>query len=338
MRWNPLVIDPVAEADAIVALWNRHLRDSFPLDRALLLQQLRLDTDPRLCLGTRTAGGQLSSVMLAKRAARPGPDGTVPPTGYLSWLLVDQDQRGKGTGTALLAAAARWWQEHGLSVVRLGSDHYHLFPGRPLEQGAGWDALDRFARRHGFSAEGVECDLIADLRSLEAARPPAAARETGRYTYVLFDPSRTDAVIAFMKRAFAGRWAVEITEAMAAGLRPDDLALAVDTRDGAIVGFSRIYDAASPVRGPSVYWLGLMGSNPGGLGPIGIDASRRGEGLGMGLLRYCVRELAARGVETMVIDWTDLADFYGKIGFKVWKRYEPMKADMKNLLQSISPD
>jgi len=338
MRRNPLVIDPVADADAIVELWNRHIRDSFPLDRSLLLQQLRLDTDPRLCLGTRDEEGRLSAMMLAKRAARPGPDSTVPATGYLSWLLVDHAERGEGTGTALLAEAARWWKNHDVSTIRLGSDHYHLFPGRPLEQGAGWDALARFAHRHGFSAEGIECDLIADLRSLEAARPRAEAKDTGHYAYVRFDPNHADAVIAFMERAFAGRWADEIAEAIAAGLRPDDLALAVDTRDGSIVGFSRIYDAASPVRGPSVYWLGLMGKKPGGLGPIGIDASRRGEGLGMGLLRYCVRELAARGVETMVIDWTDLADFYGKIGFKVWKRYEPMKAEMKNLLQSISPD
>ncbi|HUW69655.1 MAG TPA: GNAT family N-acetyltransferase [bacterium] len=338
MRGNPLIIDPVAESDAIVELWNRHIGNSFQLDRSLLLQQLRLDTDPRLCLGTRDASGHLTSVILVKRAARPGPDGAVPAIGYLSWLLVDQNQRRQGTGTALLAQAGRWWEAHGASTVRLGSDHYHLFPGRPVEHGPGWDAFAGFAGRFGFSGEGIECDLIADLRSLDAARPVASAELTGHYAYIAFDPKRTDAVMAFMERAFPGRWADEIAEAMAAGLRPDDLALAVDTRDGAIVGFSRIYDAASPVRGPSMYWLGLLGSKPGGLGPIGVDSSRRGEGLGMGLLRYCVRELATRGVETMVIDWTDLVDFYGKIGFKVWKRYETMKAEIKNLLQSISRD
>jgi predicted N-acetyltransferase YhbS len=107
---------------------------------------------------------------------------------------------------------------------------------------------------------------------------------------------------------------------------PRDLIVAVDTSDGAIVGFSRIYDEASAILGPGVYWRALMGRRPGGLGPIGVDASRRGAGLGLGLLSYCVRELRSRGVSTMVIDWTDLLDFYGKLGFKVWKRYEPMSA------------
>lgn len=338
MRIFPLPIDPVAESEAIVALWNRNLGDTFPIDRGLLVQQLRLDIDPRLCVATRDDAGRLTGVALAKRAARPGPNGTVPATGYLSWLIVDRDRRRQGTGTALLAAAAQWWREAGASTVRLGSDRYHLFPGRPLEDGPGWDALAGFARRYGFVAEGIECDLMADLRSLEAARPATSSGGTGRYNYVRYDPGQSGAVSAFMHGAFPGRWADEVAEAIAAGLRPDDLALAVDTDDGSIVGFSRIYDGGSPVRGPSVYWLGLMGAHPGGLGPIGIDASRRGEGLGMGLLRYCVRELAARGVETMVIDWTDLADFYGKIGFKVWKRYETMKAETTSLLQSISPD
>lgn len=338
MRNQTLRIDPIAEADDIIALWNRNLGGAFPLDRGLLLQQLRMDTDPRLCVAVRDDAGRLTGVALAKRAARPGPDGTVPATGYLSWIVVDSGARRRGTGTALLAAAARWWHELGAAVVRLGSDRYHLFPGRPLEDGAGWDALAGFARRFGFAAEGIEYDLLADLRTLDAARPVAPPETTGHYGYVRFDPEQTGAVLAFMRRAFAGRWADEVAEAIAAGLRPDDLVLAVDTDDGSIVGFSRIYDDKSPVRGPSVSWLGLLGPHPGGLGPIGIDASRRGEGLGMGLLRYCVRELAARGVETMAIDWTDLADFYGKIGFKVWKRYETMKAETTRLLKSISPD
>jgi predicted N-acetyltransferase YhbS len=64
-----------------------------------------------------------------------------------------------------------------------------------------------------------------------------------------------------------------------------------------------------------------MGDAPGGLGPIGVDEGRRGLGLGLALLRACIEELAGRGVGLMAIDWTDLAAFYGKMGFKIWKTY-----------------
>jgi len=36
---------------------------------------------------------------------------------------------------------------------------------------------------------------------------------------------------------------------------------------------------------------------------------------------YSVWHNKQRGVVDMVIDWTDLVGFYGRIGFKIWKRY-----------------
>jgi len=61
------------------------------------------------------------------------------------------------------------------------------------------------------------------------------------------------------------------------------------------------------------------------LGPIGVSASVRGKGLGLALLRLCLEELAKRGVEATVIDWTDLGAFYAKMGFIPWKAYRYCK-------------
>jgi predicted N-acetyltransferase YhbS len=73
--------------------------------------------------------------------------------------------------------------------------------------------------------------------------------------------------------------------------------------------------------GPNVYWHRLLGEHYGGLGPIGVSASHRGRGLGLALLCHSVAHLRDLGVRRMCIDWTNLLDFYGKIGFAPWKEY-----------------
>ncbi|HPM72897.1 MAG TPA: GNAT family N-acetyltransferase [Spirochaetales bacterium] len=316
-------VDPEAVAAELAALWNRSAGTAFPLDERLLRQQVALDTDPRLCLAVARPDGSLVAASLVKRAVRPGADGVAPRIGYLSLLAVDEAERRRGLAAGLLTRSVAWLASRGAERLELGGDYYHLVPGRPVEDGAGFEALDAFLRAVGFEGEGFEYDLSADLTRAAWLSEPERL-PNGSYRYALYEPKYRGALLRFIGSSFPGRWSHEIREALDAGIRGADLMLAVDERDGSVVGFSRIYDKDSPLLGPGVYWRALMGEHPGGLGPIGVDPSRRGLGLGMGLLEHCVRDLARRGVGTMVIDWTDLVDFYGKLGFKVWKRYERM--------------
>ncbi len=323
----PLVIKPEAHASGLVRLWNAAAGREFPLDERLFLQQLSMDTDPRRCFAYTEPDGTIIAAALVKRAARPGASGIVPKTGYLSSLVVDAAHRRTGLARALMTEARTWLNSLGATTIRLGSDHYHLLPGRPIEAGKGYEALKAFTASVGFLGEREEYDLMAKLAT--TSTPVSEDRTGSRYVFRPYRPGERDEVLAFIRSNFPGRWTHEAAEAIDAGMRPEDLMLALDLADGAVVGFSRVYDDTSPILGPGVYWRDLMGRKPGGLGPIGVDSSRRGAGLGLGLLSHCVRELRSRGVETMVIDWTDLIDFYGKLGFTVWKRYEPMSAAIR---------
>jgi len=318
-----VAVDPETVAPELVSLWNRSAGAEFPLDERLLRQQLALDSDPRLCLVVRRPDGSVAAAAIAKRAARPGASGEPPKAGYLSYLAVDEDSRRRGVARGLLDEAAAWLSSLGAARIDVGGDFYHLLPGRPIAGGPGYAALEAFLRSSGFVGEGREYDLSADLDSLAWLREPGGPPDR-RYRFEYYEPAYREGTLRFLGECFPGRWAGEIREALSAGLRGTDLVLAIDGETGAVVGFSRVYDADSPLLGPGVYWRRLMGERPWGLGPIGIDASKRGRGLGLGLLEYCVRDLARRGVGTMVIDWTDLVDFYGKLGFTVWKRYERM--------------
>lgn len=317
-------IDPTENAEALRELWNRACPGGFHLDEPLFRQQLRLCRDPLRCLAVPGGDGELAGAVIAKRASRPGPSGRIPELGYVSFLAVAPERRRQGIGTALLDAAEAWLGETGARATRLGGDRYHLMPGRPL--GDEHAALEAFARTRGFSGEGIEYDLVRSLSTMPRETPAMDSLEW-RYDFRTYREGDRESLRALMEANFPGRWAQETEEALAAGMRPQDLALAVDAGSGAVAGFARIYDLASPVIGPAIYWRAAMGASPGGLGPIGVDATRRGQGLGLALMEFCVQELRARGVLTMVIDWTNLLDFYGKMGFKVWKRYELMSAE-----------
>jgi GNAT superfamily N-acetyltransferase len=327
-------IDPLARSGSLVSLWNRRLGSTFPLDERLLLQQLRMERGPSLCLGAFEASkgpeGRLVGAALAKIGTRPEPEGK-PPEGFISFIIVDESVSRRGVGSGLLERAAAWAADRGARSLNLGSDTYHFFPGLPLDGSPASKALDAFLEARGFekSRSRVEEDLIADLRTLDL---PTLARESplaDGYRFRLYEDGLREAAEGFLMREFPGRWHNDTIEALDAGMRGLDLALLQEESSGEVVGFSRIYDSDSPVLGPGLYWRALMGESPGALGPIGVSASVRGKGLGLALLRLCLEELAGRGVRTTVIDWTDLGEFYAKMGFVPWKAYRYCKKKLR---------
>jgi GNAT superfamily N-acetyltransferase len=54
---------------------------------------------------------------------------------------------------------------------------------------------------------------------------------------------------------------------------------------------------------------------------MGLSPALRGRGLGLALLDRAMVHLASRGADEMVIDWTILLDFYGRLGFTPCRRY-----------------
>jgi predicted N-acetyltransferase YhbS len=166
--------------------------------------------------------------------------------------------------------------------------------------------------------------MIADLACLDLGSPRDGNFSCPGYYFSLCSPSLRPAALDFLSRCFPGRWESEISEAFSASMRDEDLGLAIREADDAVVGFARIGDLGSPLIWPGLYWRSLLGASPGSLGPIGIDPAFRGFGLGLDLLRASLAELKRRGVRNTVIDWTDLEDFYAKLGFVPWKRYRVM--------------
>jgi GNAT superfamily N-acetyltransferase len=318
-------IDPREYSKAIVELWNGRAARVFPLDERLFLQQYTMEKAPKLLLGAfdDKAGERLLGAALVKRAYKAGADGAIPAAGFLSFIAVAEASSRRGIGSKLLAEAEAWLAQSGARKLSFGHDSYHFFPGLPLDDSPSSKSLGAFLDAKGFKPESdlVEEDLIADLGELDMAVLAARAPLASGYGFRFYEKSLRGRVEAFFDAEFPGRWKSDTFEALDAGMRDKDLTLLIDEASGEVVGFSRVYDEQSPVLGPGVYWRGIMGPSPGGLGPIGVSRSVRGKGLGLALLRLCLEELKGRGLRSMVIDWTDLGAFYAKMGFGPWKAY-----------------
>jgi len=312
---QPLTPDLLPQA---VDLWNRALGTHFPMRPGLLRANLwdEPNFDPE---GSRALmeGDRLVGMVAVKRRTAPMDSVPADQKGWISALVVDPEAQGRGLGSGLLYDAVSHLRRFSAEPVGIGSDPGHFFPGIPLECR---HALDWFARR-GAEVGHLDCDLV-NMDMAVYTHPEAALQAHRRAPEVAYRPlaaGEEEAVLAFMRREFPGRWAWEMEQHLSRGGNPEDVMVAVE--GGEVVGFARIHTPASRRFGPGTYWAPLFAGAHGGLGPIGVGADQRGRGIGLTLLSESLLELRRRGVESAVIDWTRLVRFYGIVGFRPWKWY-----------------
>lgn len=314
----------------IVGLWNAAIGETFPLDIRLFRQQTAPQTDASALFVARYRNsaqhcaapiGAVQAKISPLGTGGSGKAGAGSMTGFISFIAVPRDRRREGIGGALLTRAEAWCQKHGAASIRLGSDYRHFFPGLPIDDSPETKATRAFFEKRGYVPGNIEYDLMADLRDIDLGISAEAAFASPGYRFSLCGDELRPAALAFLSKTFPGRWHREIAEAFEAGMKGDDLALALREQDGLPVGFARICGEESAPLSPGLFWRGLLGDHPGALGPIGIAPSCRGRGLGLALLRGSLASLKCRGSRRVVIDWTDLAGFYGKLGFAPWKTY-----------------
>lgn len=305
---------------AVIDLWNRCMGREFPLDSALFEQNVLRDAhyDPEAVWVAEEVGGRLLAYAHAKVCKEPlGAAGMMPEQGWIGALAFSPDQAGQEAARQLLQTALDWLKAQGRKRVNYGSDPAHLFPGVPVEQ----EAHQQLLREAGFTlSEHEVVDLIRDLADY---RVPDEVEENLRrlpeYQIRSCTPEDVPALLRFLQQEFPGRWYYETAKRLEVEDNPRDILIL--TQGEEVVGFCHTFHRGSRRIGPSIYWRKLLGEAYGGLGPIGLAASTRGKGLGLALLCKGVEYVKGQGASRMAIDWTDLVHFYGRIGFRVWKRY-----------------
>jgi len=302
---GPFLLNNISE------LWNIACEKGLEISERLVRYHLSAAANTEV--GCRLAEWKGQPAGFVTVCATTGPnEGLAHPSGWIGGLAVTPAAQRQGIGSRLLSWAEAWLAQRGCLTVRLGGDPKPLVPGVPLQTGS-----SGFFLKRGYTSRRGSPRVWDVARSLDGYTIPAFVKALPLEVSLL-QAGDVPEMDAFLRREFPGRWHFEFQEHLRLGGRASDY-LASWGQDG-IDGFCRITleDGIIPIE--RFYPHGLP--RPWGhLGPIGLSAGRRGQGMGSALLDAGLRYLHSRGVAGCVIDWTDLPDFYGKFGFQPHHEY-----------------
>ncbi|WP_257351043.1 GNAT family N-acetyltransferase [Pseudalkalibacillus decolorationis] len=297
----------------VLCLWNKEIGDQFPMREELL--KLNCFEDENVLLqGSFLAvdsDDKLIGFVVSKRWQENLNLHMGKSIGWIQVLLVDSDYRNLGLGSRLLEKAETALIESGATKVSLGRDPWYYFPGVPGD----FHETRKWFENRGYTSSGQDFDLICHYDKAIISPPPSF----DEVEFAILEKGDQEEFITFLHRCFPGRWEYEAIHYFKRGGTGREFVVLKKGRK--IIGFCRINDHQSPFIVQNVYWSPLFSEPLGGIGPLGIDPNERKKGYGMAIVEAGIAILREREINRIVIDWTGLVEFYGKLGYDVWKAY-----------------
>jgi GNAT superfamily N-acetyltransferase len=205
--------------------------------------------------------------------------------------------------------------------IVFGQDQGHIFPGVPTE----CPELINLLESVGFHRDGdLANDLERDLRDFSINPDWLTPLSEPNLQVKTCSPTDINALEEFFLREFPGRWHYDTVIEKCRTWKEYEDVIALWQGDS-IEGFAYTQNSNTTKTPTAGYvWQEDLGPQSGALGPIGVSQRVRGRKLGGALLVAGLQYLQRLGVHQCIIDWTSLVDFYGKYGFRVNRRYQPM--------------
>jgi len=223
------------------------------------------------------------------------------PAGHVDLLVVDRAAAGAGTGRRLLTSMENLLRGQGAAAVLLrGNPPGYAWPGVDVR----YTAMTCLAASAGYERYGDAVDMAVDLQTADLGTGAAEERL---------------AAAGLTVRRPAAAEAAPITDWLAAGpwggsAWPQEAAVAlarrppgchVACRDSRYVGFA----CHGSIR-------------RGWFGPMGTLESERQHGIGALLLRRCLADMRADGLQTARIGWVGPVRFYARtVGARIERVY-----------------
>ncbi|MFF1835958.1 GNAT family N-acetyltransferase [Streptomyces sp. NPDC058231] len=235
------------------------------------------------------ADGEPVGVALA--ALRPATAGT-PATGHIDLIAVHPGAQGRGIGRALLTRAEELLAAAGADRLMIrGRPPYYAWPGIDIR----YTRAVCLAESSGYTRGPEGLNMSVDLRTAPLATAEDEARLAAAGVRVRrLEPADEKPFLAWMAQ-WGGSWDGEAARA----LTYDPPRGHVAVREGA--------------EGPVYVGFACHGVNRSSwFGPMGTESSERGLGVGTVLLRRCLADQRASGLDAAEIGWTAPIHFYAR--------------------------
>lgn len=311
------VYEPGGDEERVWGLWEAALGERWPLSRSGLHETTVGSgaTRPGDHFVAVTGSGEIVGFVATQLRPLPTPTAD-PPPGELMALLVDPAHRRQGIGSALLDRALTTLGERGATRVQLGSGGLSYFwPGVPTDLPDAWS----FFARRGWLETWTAVDMVLSLDTYVTPPDVYARIRLPSIALTLAEPEDAPKLLAFEARHFPD-WHTYYAATVAQGAY-HDIVLATDTAGGEVVGAVLVEDFREPEERHSFRWSRLLGASTGGIGALGVGEAWRENGIGLALAARATEQLKARGLATAYCAYTWLADWYGKLGYRVWRAF-----------------
>ena len=209
----------------------------------------------------------------------------------LRLLCVLPDYQKRGIGTALLRQAEQRVRDSGAKEIVIGGSGTHLFVGAP-EKSKG------FFDRQGYDFSGRYDEMRGDLSAFHAADFSLPVPDGVQFGWYQGDIERLREAVAKVDEDWPQYFQA-------------DSSVFCATVNGEIASFCNVD-----------VWENCLLSNGknkvGAPGCVGTVPEYRKKGIGLKMVALACEELKKQGCDTCFIHYTGVADWYAKLGFRVF--------------------
>jgi len=246
-------------------------------------------------------------------ASRYGNLNLVKPRASIFLLLVESTEQKKGIGKQLLEIVVDELKLKNIYDIQLGAGAGSYFwPGVPENL----PGAISFFQSCGWNFSETSVDLVADLEKFVIPKGIKHNKEI-----LITHPKENDIskLLKFEKENFPN-WYIYFQFSI--DKKDYENILIAQDQSGNIIGSALIHGPYKSKCKSEFKWKTLLGNTMGGFGVIGVHEKFRRQGIGMSIAIKASLLLKSRGVLNSYLGWTWLVDWYGKLGYEIWRSYK----------------
>lgn len=297
MSIRPFIFE--TDIQKIFGLWNRTLKPEWPISFNDFSSNIAAyDNKSAINHFVAEEGSTIVGFVSSQSA----------PSGSITCIMVDEHYQRRGIGSDLLENAIYALKEKGIKKIQLGGGGYSYFwPGVPKNLPHAVSFFEK--NRWNFTEESV--DMLAKLQDYET--PEFVYDHLDRNITISFATAQDETkILEFESKCFPD-WVTYYEEKLGKDLFHE--VLLAKNNAGDILGTVIVSKRNS-------IWRDLVEGSTGTLGALGVKEGERRKGIGLALAAKATEVLKSENVDICYLGWTWLIDWYGKLGYKIWREYQ----------------